>query len=81
MRRRARDREKSVSADLAFVKAQLRETLEALASKEEEACLARSQNVEQGAKAAAILARWKERDRHALLLERRLAQVRCVYIR
>ena len=77
MRRRGRDREKRLSAELTFVKAQLKETLELLASKEEETCLARAHNVEQEAKAAAMLARWKERDRHALLLERRLAEVRC----
>lgn len=80
MRRRARDREKRLSAELTFVKAQLKETLELLASKEEEACLARAKNVEQEEKAAAVSARWKERDRHAHLLERRLAEVRSDYL-
>lgn len=75
MRRRARDREEQLSAELSFVKVQLKEALELLTEKEEEASLARESNVELEKKAAATLARWKERDRHAHLLERRLAEV------
>lgn len=39
MRRRARDREERLSAELSSVKAQLRETVDLLATKEEEVIL------------------------------------------
>lgn len=76
LRQRARDREKRLRSQLSFVKTQLKEALEALASAEEVACVARRQKVEHKEESAAALARWKERDRHAHKLEARLAEVK-----
>eukprot|EP00752_Nemacystus_decipiens_P018394 g16497.t1 len=75
MRRRARDREERLSAELSSVRAQLRETVDLLATKEEEACSVRTRWVQQEEIAAATLAKNKERERHASWLERRLKEV------
>lgn len=75
IRRRARDREERLSAELSFVKKQLKEAIDLLATKEEEVSTARAQKSEQDERAAATLARLKERDHHATWLERRLAEV------
>lgn len=74
-RQRSRDREERLSAELSFARRQLKETVDLLATKEEGLCLARTQKADQEEKAAAALARLKERDRHAHWLERRLAEV------
>lgn len=75
MRRRARDREERLSAELSFVRIQLKEALDLLATTEEEACLARVQKEGEEEKAAKALAKCKERDRQSHWLERRLAEV------
>ncbi|CAM9820158.1 unnamed protein product [Ectocarpus sp. 13 AM-2016] len=75
MRRRARDREERLSAELSSVKAQLKEAIDLLATKEDEVRSMRACNAEQEDRASAALARGKERDRQMSWLERRLQEV------
>ena len=75
VRRRARDREERLSSELSAAKAQLKEAMDLLATKEEESCLARAQRAEQEEKTVAAMARLTERDRRARWLERRLIEV------
>ncbi|CAM9591228.1 unnamed protein product [Ectocarpus sp. 8 AP-2014] len=75
MRRRARDREERLSAELSSVKAQLKEAMDLLATKEDEVRSLRARNSEQEDRASAALARGKERDRQMSWLERRLQEV------
>lgn len=75
IRHRARDREERLSRALSAVKAQLKEAMDLLASKKEEAGLARSHTAELEEKAAVTMAKLIERDRQARWFERRLAEV------
>ncbi|CAN0135303.1 unnamed protein product, partial [Ectocarpus sp. 12 AP-2014] len=75
MRQRARDREERLSAELSSVKAQLKEAMDLLATKEDEVRSMRARNAEQEDRASAALARGKERDRQMSWLERRLQEV------
>ncbi|CAM9720326.1 unnamed protein product [Ectocarpus fasciculatus] len=75
MRRRARDREERLSAELSSVKAQLKEAVDLLATKEDEVRSMRARNAEQEDRASAALARGTERDRQMSWLERRLEEV------
>lgn len=75
IRHRARDREERLSTALSSVKAQLKEAVDLLASKEEEAGLARNHMAELEERAAVAMARLIERDRQARWFERRLAEV------
>ncbi|CAB1110143.1 unnamed protein product [Ectocarpus sp. CCAP 1310/34] len=87
MRRRARDREERLSAELSSVKAQLKEAMDLLATKEDELTKKlrnispykvrsmRARNAEQEDRTSAALARGKERDRQMSWLERRLQEV------
>ncbi|CBN79613.1 expressed unknown protein [Ectocarpus siliculosus] len=75
MRQRARDREERLSAELSSVKAQLKEAVDLLATKEDEVRSMRARNAEQEDRASAALARGKERDRQMSWLERRLQEV------